>query len=198
MADHPLRPATDRSLGRPLPHQQANQTRAPRKAARKPLPLREYAVLAAVSSGCSPLRDRFPRVTHPCATDPERSVRLACVKHAASVRSEPGSNSQVDHTRTAYPDQTAGLLKGSPFITTIHREDQLRTSQRVHANDERLDNDLPPQSPNAAHASLPSTNNVKEQNPNRRRKPSRPGPAGNAYLCLPTRIVNEIPLRQPS
>ncbi len=27
MADHPLRPATDRSLGEPLPHQQANRAR---------------------------------------------------------------------------------------------------------------------------------------------------------------------------
>src|ERR1700692_2327860 len=28
VADHPLRPATDRRLGEPLPHQLANQTRA--------------------------------------------------------------------------------------------------------------------------------------------------------------------------
>ena len=32
LADHPLRPATDRSLGRPLPYQQANPTRAHLKA----------------------------------------------------------------------------------------------------------------------------------------------------------------------
>ena len=48
----------------------------------------------------------FPRVTHPSATQsqgrhPEgivtrRFVRLACVKHAASVHPEPGSNSHVD------------------------------------------------------------------------------------------------------
>ena len=38
----------------------------------------------------------FPRVTHPSATPViATSVRLACVKPAASVRSEPGSNSQV-------------------------------------------------------------------------------------------------------
>src|SRR3569833_2782824 len=51
----------------------------------------------AVISNCysEPLR-RFPRVTHPCATRPEGLVRLACVRHAASVRSEPESNSQVD------------------------------------------------------------------------------------------------------
>ena len=72
MADRPLRPATDRSLGRPLPHQLANRTRAHRKAVLRPLPLRAHAVLAAVSSGCSPLHDRFPRVTHPCATNARR------------------------------------------------------------------------------------------------------------------------------
>ena len=37
------------------------------------------------------------RVTHPSATDPSSkllfTVRLACVKRAASVRPEPGSNS---------------------------------------------------------------------------------------------------------
>jgi hypothetical protein len=32
VADHPLRPATDRRLGEPLPHQQANQTRAHQSA----------------------------------------------------------------------------------------------------------------------------------------------------------------------
>ena len=43
----------------------------------------------------------YPRVTHPSATNFEitrfhsKSVRLACVKHAASVHPEPGSNSHV-------------------------------------------------------------------------------------------------------
>ena len=45
-------------------------------------------------------RAGYPRVTHPCATllhipKDVFLVRLACVKHAASVRSEPGSNSPV-------------------------------------------------------------------------------------------------------
>src|ERR1035437_6917040 len=43
--------------------------------------------------------DRFLRVTHPSATRGCPLVRLACVKHAASVRSEPGSNSQVHHVQ---------------------------------------------------------------------------------------------------
>ena len=78
----------------------------------KPFPRRAYAVLAAVSSGYSPLWGRFPRVTHPSATRvtgrSRALVRLACVKHAASVRSEPGSNSQVE---IAGPEQQLATLK---------------------------------------------------------------------------------------
>jgi hypothetical protein len=60
------------------------------------LDLRHYPVLARISPGYSEPKGRFPRVTHPCATKAEAFVRLACVRHAASVRSEPESNSQVD------------------------------------------------------------------------------------------------------
>ena len=60
-----------------------------------PLAHRHYAVLATVSRRYPPPQDRYLRVTHPSATTAETVVRLACVKHAASVRSEPGSNSQV-------------------------------------------------------------------------------------------------------
>jgi hypothetical protein len=59
------------------------------------LDFRRYPVLAVISNCYSEPRGRFPRVTHPCATKAEAFVRLACVRHAASVRSEPGSNSQV-------------------------------------------------------------------------------------------------------
>jgi hypothetical protein len=55
-------------------------------------------------------RVRYPCVTHPSATEPpqycykEGPVRLACLSHAASVRSEPGSNSSVKFAdRTASP-----------------------------------------------------------------------------------------------
>ena len=57
---------------------------------------RHHPVLAVISNCYSEPKGRFPRVTHPCATRPEGLVRLACVRHAASVRSEPESNSQVD------------------------------------------------------------------------------------------------------
>ena len=39
-------------------------------------------------------RAGYPRVTHPSAALSEEIARLACVRHAASVHPEPGSNSQ--------------------------------------------------------------------------------------------------------
>ena len=44
------------------------------------------------------MKGTFPRVTHPSAAKTEVFARLACVKPAASVRSEPGSNSQVERS----------------------------------------------------------------------------------------------------
>ena len=103
VAGRPLRPATDRSLGGPLPRQQANQTQAPPQAHYcfnncldvEPL---HYAVLANLSTGYSPPKGRLPTRYSPGRHSTQgRSpfrVRLACVRHAASVDSEPGSNSQ--------------------------------------------------------------------------------------------------------
>ena len=94
MADHPLRPATDRRLGEPLPHQLANQTRAHPKAINlSPCGLIRYYskfpwAIPYLRVGSHALLTRLPL--------PRRGVRLACVRPAASVRSEPGSNSQVE------------------------------------------------------------------------------------------------------
>ena len=55
----------------------------------------------------------YPRVTHPSATKVSSSklsltpVLLACVKHAASVHPEPGSNSHVEMFN---PVKKSGLL----------------------------------------------------------------------------------------
>jgi hypothetical protein len=107
VAGRPLRPATHRRLGEPLPHQLANGTRAPPLA---PTFMKRSALGTGSkdlvsSSGISPPFGRLFRtqgqVTHVLLTrsplyrgscDPFL-VRLACVRHAASVRSEPGSNS---------------------------------------------------------------------------------------------------------
>jgi hypothetical protein len=68
VAVRPLRPATDRCLGGPLPRQLANRTRAHPQAPGLAVPgfvlsskgERNYAVLAAVSRCCSPLEGRLP------------------------------------------------------------------------------------------------------------------------------------------
>ena len=83
MAGHPLRSATDRRLGRPLPHQLANQPQAHpsvRAAFARPLwsprdaPRGHDLVLAPLSRGYSRLKGRLPtcyspvrRCTHPLA-----------------------------------------------------------------------------------------------------------------------------------
>ena len=97
MADHPLRPAIDRRLGELLPHQQANLTRVDPKA------------INLSPEGHIRYYSQFPEAIpylwahpHVLLTRPPLSTirrlllaRLACVRPAASVRSEPGSNSHV-------------------------------------------------------------------------------------------------------
>src|ERR1017187_7607666 len=77
-----------------------------------------HAVLALLSEGYPPLRGRSPtRYSPVChATDPLRDfrVRLACVRHAASVDSEPGSNSQVKFVALRL-DHLRGLPQGQLF-----------------------------------------------------------------------------------
>jgi hypothetical protein len=116
VADHPLRPATDRRLGGPLPHQLANPTSAA-PTARGPCEspaflLRAYAVLIRLSPSYPPLKDTFRCITHPFAARrqgcPRAAARLACVKHSASVQSEPGSNSSVQSSFLCPPPCLAG------------------------------------------------------------------------------------------
>ena len=117
--DRPLRPGIRRSLGGPLPRQQADRTRTnpPATALRPPLLSRDHGVLIQVSLGYPPLPGMYPRVTHPFATRPSlycyinNPVRLACLIHAASVRSEPESNSPKK--------LVLALLKASQIETVI-------------------------------------------------------------------------------
>ena len=109
MAGHPLRPATRRRLGRPLPHQQADRPRAhptPQKLSPTDHAAHEvYSVLDPVSQAYPKVQGRSPTcyspVRHSC-TPKGLTVRLACVKHAASVRPEPESNSpNKNHIRNS-------------------------------------------------------------------------------------------------
>ena len=107
MAVRPLRPATDRRLGEPLPHQLANRTRAPLQAPGLAIPgfdlrLSKGRMSCGISVPFETLSPTQRQVTHVLLTRlplsyPLRGnrVRLACVRHAASVDSEPGSNSHV-------------------------------------------------------------------------------------------------------
>ena len=105
MADHPLRPAMDRRLGRPLPYQLANPTQAHLIAKGLAVPSFPPKSLFGISPsflGLSPSSGQIPTYYSPVRHSPSISiatyhaaVRLACVKHAASVQSEPGSNSSV-------------------------------------------------------------------------------------------------------
>src|ERR1700739_1422552 len=112
-ADHPLRPATDRRLGEPLPHQLANQTRADPSAINlSPYGLCRYYpkfpwVVPNRRVRSHVLLSRLPL--------PLRGARLACVKPAASVRSEPGSNSQVQ--LRSCPDWS---LRRSPYARVAY------------------------------------------------------------------------------
>ena len=97
----------DRRLGRPLPSQLANPTRVhlipPEFFTPYHAVLCAYAVLAAISNCYPPVWGRLPTRYSPVRHSVTKGfirriclkcfVRLACVKHAASVHPEPGSNS---------------------------------------------------------------------------------------------------------
>ena len=96
---HPLRSPTRRRLGRPLPCQLADGTQAPPQADRSfSHALLNSTATCGISSPFELLSLTSGQVTHALLTrSPLRtlllSVRLACIKHAASVHPEPGSNS---------------------------------------------------------------------------------------------------------
>ena len=97
-----------RGLGEPLPHQLANAPRV-HPSATPESAFHSYAMRHKLLCGIStcfqvlsPLMGRLPTCYSPvrhssfqlsASTREERSVRLACIRHAAGVRPEPGSNS---------------------------------------------------------------------------------------------------------
>ena len=126
MSVRPLRPDTDRCLGEPLPHQLANQARAPLQAPGLAIPsfdvrFSKSRMSCGISVPFGTLSPTRRQVTHVLLTRlpldqgllPSR-VRLACVRHAASVDSEPGSNSQVKVVRPA-PTPHSAMAKQKPF-----------------------------------------------------------------------------------
>jgi hypothetical protein len=115
VAGHPLRPATRRCLGGPLPRQLADRPRAPRSApefsSNNHAVTRAYAVLPGRWAGYPPLIGRSLTCYAPVRQSPIAGcLRLACVKHAASVRPEPGSNSPLVEKVQTGSSNTAATL----------------------------------------------------------------------------------------
>ena len=116
----PLRPATDLRLGRLLPCQLANRPRTPLSASCD-FPL---SGLCGISHGFPWLFLTKRQMIHVLLTrtplySPDCSgflVRLACVKRAASVDSEPGSNSHLN--QMSY--YRSGLLRVLTSSSLLH------------------------------------------------------------------------------
>ena len=92
-----------RRLGEPLPLQPANAPQVHLHAGLlSPFPKRRcllfaHPVSASVSRSSPAHAGRFPTCYSPVRHSyPKISVRLACIRHAASVHPEPGSNSPFD------------------------------------------------------------------------------------------------------
>ena len=109
VGDRPLRSPTHRGLGGPSPRLPSNGTHA------RPRPPLGFILRRMPSHGTMAYYPAFPpairlsgvgciRVAHPCATlkAPEGAypVRLACIRPAASVHPEPGSNSSLYYCST--------------------------------------------------------------------------------------------------
>ena len=151
MAGRPLRPATRQSLGRPSPHQQADRPRAhppPKNLSTHPhARMREHAVLAEVSHSYPPVKGRLLTCYSPVRHSPpkpksRRSVRLACVKHAASVRPEPGSNSPTKNLRPRNSNQTHQKTNWHQKIQlkeTTPTPKRVRADKDTQTNNQKLD-----------------------------------------------------------
>src|SRR5699024_6365012 len=95
VAGRPLRPATRRRLGRPLPHQQTDRPQSHPLSKTSPPPSMRHIVVSGIRPSSPTLSRNHGQVTHVLLTrspliHPQQaegfSVRLACVKHADSVR----------------------------------------------------------------------------------------------------------------
>ena len=154
MADHPLRPATRLSLGRPLPYQLADGPRAPLSVPasmeRPAFPTRsaDLADVCGISYPFGQLSPAERQITHVLLTRPplySRAethflARLACVRPAANVRSEPGSNSPINLKSTHHSEERHDFCYScfpsfegpkSFFAIQFSKTDRRRTASRV-------------------------------------------------------------------
>ena len=98
-----------------------------------------YPVLATVSD-CYP-RDEgrlltcYSPVRHSCTPKKGLTVRLACVKHTASVRPEPGSNSPSKKQKSDTPKNT-GAPKNNSTENPITNKPPQHTQPNAHTAEE--------------------------------------------------------------
>ncbi|CCC98582.1 conserved protein of unknown function [Azospirillum baldaniorum] len=152
-------------------------------------------MLASVSRRYPEPKGRFPRVTHPCATRAEALVRLACVRHAASVRSEPGSNSQVQagHRSEDRIHLTGPLNATSPklsklFVSYCLTEMLKRPAMPVPLRNRPAANGQNRRLRIPSHNTVSTISKIPRLQENRntpRPTPSRSGPPGPECLCVP-------------
>src|SRR5262245_45029308 len=96
----------------------------------------EYPVLAPVSEGYPKVKGRLLTCYSPVrrsSTPKGLSARLACVKHAASVRPEPGSNSPTKTWKTQnWQNKTKPKNFGTGYKSTLLSSQ--RTTTHPHSN----------------------------------------------------------------
>ncbi len=124
MGGHALTPPTDHRLGRPLPHQLANPPQAHPEAHYCFTRQTESTSLCGISPAFAELFPTPGQVTHVLRTRPPLAsrkmlVRLACVKHAASVHPEPGSNSPFESYFLASTSGSPSKLSTGSFPITL-------------------------------------------------------------------------------
>ena len=140
MAGRPLRPATDCRLGRPLPHQLANPTLAHPIARGLTSPRFPFTDVCGISQSFDwlfPTTGKIPKHYSPvrrssaCIATPV-TARLACVRHAASVQSEPGSNSSVNYTKSLKQSRSRTHIRSRMHCCTNEQLVVLETHHQLH------------------------------------------------------------------
>ena len=131
MADHPLRPATDQSLGRPLPHQLANPTRAPPAA----INLSPVSPFRGPPGVCGISRS-FPRLS---PTTGQVPTRYSPVRHSLGTEAPRAFDLHVLGMPPAFvlsQDQTLKFIPGPSVLTrtpwSYHAPRNAGPSGRTH------------------------------------------------------------------
>jgi hypothetical protein len=125
VADRPLRPATDRRLGEPLPHQQANPPRArPWSEAEatfsnRPEELLGHPVLIRVSSGYPGTKGGLPTCYSPVRRFPQAEAWFSLDLHVLSA--PPAFVLSQDQTlrEVGVPASAVERSAGDPFTSSL-------------------------------------------------------------------------------